>query len=1148
MDRPEQDIESKVPHLPGYAFRRILARGASGQVWIARHIASGELRAVKIVRRRDQYSNGDESYHREWSGLTIMTALASRHPRLVPVLDRSPGPEGDEFFYSMSLADRRLTPRSTRSGDSDCGANALSSKPEPGTRDESIPADYAPRTLRSDIQDRAPIPIGECLRLALEVLEALEFLHRHGFVHRDVKPSNILFFGGRLRLGDPGLVSSYETKGVTAGTPGYCPTHGAGTVSGDLYALGKVLYEMATGRWSRDVAELPTITLPTAEGLAFLEFQELLLKACSEEVGARYGSASAMRRDIEFLLRGGSLRRREIRRRLGRQAIFIAGIGSAVAGLLSFGWKAEQRRRIEADRLAEERKEWLGASMFQKGDQALAYRILPEAALWYASAIDLGLPAERAEQARERLESIRNWIPRLTSVGLHEDTIHDIAFCPDSTRFVTASGDRTARIWDVGSGNPVGPALVHPSSVTSAIFSPNGKALATGCQDGTVWIWDARKIVLLHGPLAYGGEVEALAFTPDSRLVVGAGRTHFARVWDVQSGKVKWEELPHSGNLNDVEVESSGHYIATASNDGTACVWNVETGSLEFGPFTHEDHVRSVSFGPEGKSLLTAGKDGMAKLWDIGSGGNLLQTFGHVPLYDALFLPEGGVLTAGGNYDRSGEAHEWDSKTGKPISSPIRHSERVRDVCVSPDGRWIVTAGHDRVVTIRDRYSTERGECRLPHGGSVSNVRFSPDGRWLLSSGKELCWRLWDFGSLAAKSSVLSKLDQLASAAFFDEGRRIVVLGQNAVPVRFFEHQRDEYERIPSNWIDLPSPDNFRTDRRMSRIALAQDHRQIAIFASEPYRRIGIIQLGGLHNDLFNERTVSPCRRWLASTDSMRSLKIWDIDTQRLRNSFPIPPPQLGNPQSLEFGAKGTLLALSVYDANQADNHGELLVVDVPIGRILWREPVSGAKRRQRFSPDERWLLSAAVSVAGGSEFRLLDARTGKEVSRHLMDGSLRNDYIFENPFSPDGRWVAATSGGMTRVLSVPLFNPGGPDLRNDRGNTVIAWRPDSRRLAIGGLDGRVRIFDPFRGVETADVFAHPSEISTVAFSSDARFLLTACHPGLVQLWKLPGVIPGKLDRVGIETEAACRIDASGNLAPLDARTLHQAMVSSRER
>src|SRR5207249_1204957 len=118
-----------------------------------------------------------------------------------------------------------------------------------------VPERYVPRTLAYDLTKRRRLPIGECVRNGAAIASALGFLHRHGLIHRDIKPSNIIFVNGFPKLADIGLVSDISEPGSQIGTIGFIPPEGAGTARADVYSLGKVLYEISTGRDRNDYPE-----------------------------------------------------------------------------------------------------------------------------------------------------------------------------------------------------------------------------------------------------------------------------------------------------------------------------------------------------------------------------------------------------------------------------------------------------------------------------------------------------------------------------------------------------------------------------------------------------------------------------------------------------------------------------------------------------------------------------------------------------------------------------------------------------------------------------------------------------------------------------------------------------------------------------
>ena len=115
-------------------------------------------------------------------------------------------------------------------------------------------------TLRDRIRREKQLPVGEAVRIAREIAEALDYAHKHDVVHRDIKPSNILLSGGQAVVADFGIAraisvadqESLTASGLAVGTPEYMsPEQGAGDTNvdgrSDIYALGCVLYEMLGG-------------------------------------------------------------------------------------------------------------------------------------------------------------------------------------------------------------------------------------------------------------------------------------------------------------------------------------------------------------------------------------------------------------------------------------------------------------------------------------------------------------------------------------------------------------------------------------------------------------------------------------------------------------------------------------------------------------------------------------------------------------------------------------------------------------------------------------------------------------------------------------------------------------------------------------
>lgn len=268
------------PSIPDHVLLRPIGRGGYGEVWLAQSI-TGEWRAVKIVRRAN--FQDARPFEREFAGIRRAEPISRGHTGLVDILHIGRNDEANYFYYVMELGDDEERGR------------------------EIIPETYRPKTLRSELRRRTYLPAEECVRLGLSLAEGLAHLHRSGLVHRDIKPANIIFVDGQPKLADIGLVTNSDDAVSFVGTEGYVPPEGPGRPPADIYSLGKVLYEIATGRDRTEFPELPTFAGESGGG-PLLELNAVLIRACDPDSRRRYATAEKMLVDLRALAAGRSVK------------------------------------------------------------------------------------------------------------------------------------------------------------------------------------------------------------------------------------------------------------------------------------------------------------------------------------------------------------------------------------------------------------------------------------------------------------------------------------------------------------------------------------------------------------------------------------------------------------------------------------------------------------------------------------------------------------------------------------------------------------------------------------------------------------------------------------------------------------------------
>ena len=178
------------------------------------------------------------------------------------------------------------------------------------------------------------------VKIALSVLQALEFLHRQGWVHGDVKPANLLQHQGRWLLGDYDTVGVVGAEGVvTASTEGYCPPGGGNTPERDLFALGKLIYELWSGNSRLEYPSLPPRLTRVATWSREDRLINRLVEALCHPVGLnRLRQLAGVRMVLESLESGDVARmdRAEALLEPRRYRVWKRmALGAAVLGLLS---------------------------------------------------------------------------------------------------------------------------------------------------------------------------------------------------------------------------------------------------------------------------------------------------------------------------------------------------------------------------------------------------------------------------------------------------------------------------------------------------------------------------------------------------------------------------------------------------------------------------------------------------------------------------------------------------------------------------------------------------------------------------------------------------------------------------------------------
>jgi WD40 repeat protein/serine/threonine protein kinase len=678
---------------------RRISGGSYGEVWLARS-ELGTYRALKIIQRTR--FDSARPFEREFEGIKKFEPVSRSHDGFVDILHIGRGPDADSFYYVMELADDAVAGQ------------------------DIDPQTYRPRTLASDVVLKGPIPIEECVRIGVQLCKTLGFLHDCGLIHRDVKPSNVIFVEDQPKLADIGLIAGIDEAKTFVGTTGFIAPEGPNSAQADIYSLGKLLYEISTGK---DRNEFPTLPDRTSFSDRFLELNEVLVKACNTDITRRYRTAHDMAADLELIATGKSVRRLHyLEDKLAsiRRFAVVLGIILAILGLVGYQIaQIRQRAREEkatliGGKLAE------GTGLLQEGDFLSA---LP----FFLEVLKLNEANHVVSQAdRLRIGSILAASPAIESVWHLPDRRINACALNSSLALVNVY-QAYARVFDVHTGRALSPPIGTNVYPQMACFVPDGTAVVTGNWDGTMRIVDWKSGQTLQA-FQHPNPVNAVGISADGQKLISGCGEGSVYVWDRQ--KASGRKIgQHSEQVRAAAFSPSGNLAVTASADGTARVWDPQAGTERF-RFQHPTWVYDARFHPEEKILATACYDKYVRLWDLESGKEIRSSFRHEsPVRAARFSPDGRlVLTA----CPDGVARIWMTETHQLVEAnhTLHHGTKLVDGCFSQSGEQILTAGDNGTLTFWDFRKLPNHP--YPAGRSVPEpqvgVLRSLDGMWQSST------------------------------------------------------------------------------------------------------------------------------------------------------------------------------------------------------------------------------------------------------------------------------------------------------------------------------------------------------------------------------------------------------------------------------
>ncbi|MCC6550734.1 MAG: caspase family protein, partial [Ignavibacteriaceae bacterium] len=477
--------------------------------------------------------------------------------------------------------------------------------------------------------------------------------------------------------------------------------------------------------------------------------------------------------------------------------------------------------------------------------------------------------------------------PELRVQQGHSNWVTSVCFSSDGKYLISASSDKTAKIFETSSGKLLRTLEGLDDNVEAVAISPEGKYIVTSGGDKTIRIWETVSGKQLK-TLNVEWSVSSISISGDSKYLVSSGLYEKTKVWQFPGGKL----LRQFGSENHLVYSSAlsrdGTFIVTGSQDSIK-IWNFADGKLMRTFSGHSEPIRSIVISPDSKFIISASGDSSIKVWNRSTGTLLHQLEGHTGSVESIALSSDGKNIVSGSFD--GTIRIWNLSDGALLrtitTDGIWGGQRVFAIAFSPDNKLIAGAADEEVKVWEAGSGSLRYKLGKSNGRLYNSFSFSPDFGYLAVGSSDDTITILDTRNGRVFHKMKTKLGYENCLAFSPDGRLLASTGSSNEWYADSLNKVIIWDRASGNVLfTLEGHENS-----VSALSISNDSKYIASGSYDQTIKLWDLSNGKLIRTLKGQSYVpysiafSHDGRFIISSGT-KTIEIWDFKSGKLIHSF----------------------------------------------------------------------------------------------------------------------------------------------------------------------------------------------------------------------------------------------------------------------